>query len=131
MTKNRIALMLAIMFLAVFFVAGCYKGTTLDLSSDLEITRDVSFATDVIPLLEKNCSLNGCHSSGAISPDLSSGNAYNSLTNGGFVDIENPKSSRIYGLVSGTLTPVMPVSGADPEIAAIILAWINQGAQNN
>lgn len=131
MTKKRIVQALAIVLLAVFFAPGCYKSTTVDLSSDLEITRDVSYATDVLPIFEKSCSLSGCHNAGGIAPDLSSANAYNSLTNGGYIDVANPENSRLYGYVSGSLTPVMPVSGADPEIAAMILAWIKQGAQNN
>lgn len=117
--------------LAVLFAAGCYNGTTLDIRGDIEITRDVTFATDVAPIFEKNCSLSGCHVTGAISPDLSPSNAYNSLANGGYLDIANPANSKVYGFVSGKLTPAMPVSGADPEIASMILAWIQQGAQNN
>ena len=132
MTKNRIVLAVAILSLtAVFFAPGCYKGTTVDLSSDLEITRDVNFAADIVPIFEKSCSLSGCHNAGGIAPNLSSDNAFNSLSNGGYIDIANPENSRLYGFVSGRLTPVMPVSGVDPTISAMILAWIKQGAQNN
>ncbi len=131
MTKKRIVPALAIVFLAVFFAAGCYKGTTVDLSSDLEITRDVNFAGDIIPILEESCSLSGCHNAGGIAPNLSSANAFNSLSNGGYLDVANPENSKLYGFVSGRVSPVMPVSGADPTIAATILAWIKQGAQNN
>ena len=131
MTKKRIVLALAIVSLAVFFAPGCYKSTTVDLSSDLEITRDVTFAGDIIPIFEKSCSLSGCHNAGGIAPDLSSANAFNSLSNGGYLDIANPENSALYGFVRGTRSPVMPVSGVDPTIAAMILAWIKQGAQNN
>ncbi len=131
MTTERIVLVLAIISLAVFFAPGCYKGTTVDLSNDLEITRDVAFAADIVPLFEKSCSLSGCHSSGGIAPDLSTANSFNALSTGGYIDVDNPENSRLYGFVSGRLTPVMPVSGADPEISALVLAWIKQGAQNN
>ncbi len=131
MTKKRIVQALAIVLLAVFFAPGCYKSTTVDLSSDLEITRDVGFAADVLPIFDKSCNQSGCHSTGGIAPDLSSTNAFNALSNGGYIDVANPENSRLYGLVSGTLSPVMPVSGADPVIAATVLAWIKQGAQNN
>lgn len=131
MTKKRIVLALAFISLAVFFTPGCYKSTTVDLSSDLEITRDVSYAEDILPVFEKSCSFSGCHNAGGIAPDLSSANAFNALSNGGYIDVANPEQSRLYGLVSGSLTPIMPVSGADPEIAALVLAWIKQGAQNN
>lgn len=122
---------LAIVSLAVFFAPGCYKGTTVDLGADLEITRDVVFTADVVPIFEKNCSLSGCHSTGGIAPDLSSANAFNALSNGGYLDVANPANSKIYGFVSGKLTPAMPISGVDPTIAATVLAWIQQGAQNN
>ena len=131
MVKKRIVLVLTILSLAVFFAPGCYKGTTVDLGTDLEITGDVTFAGDVVPIFEKNCSLSGCHSAGGIAPDLSSANAFNTLSNGGYLDLENPENSKLYGFVSGKLTPVMPISGADPQIAAMVLAWIKQGAQNN
>ena len=131
MTKKRIVLALAMISLAVFLASGCYKSTTVDLSSELEITRDVSYTGDIVPIFEKSCSLSGCHNAGGIAPDLSTANAYNSLINSDYLDLANPENSKLYGFVSGSLTPAMPVSGVDPEIAATILAWIKQGAQNN
>ena len=132
MIKKKIVLMaLAICSMTALFETACYKGTTVDLRGDLEITADVGYATDVLPIFEKNCSLSGCHNSGGISPDLSSANAFSSLNSGGYLDVGNPSNSKLYGYVSGKLTPAMPISGADPAIAATILAWINQGAQNN
>jgi len=131
MTKKRIVLALAMISLAVFLAPGCYKSTTVDLSSELEITRDVSYTGDIVPIFEKSCSLSGCHNAGGIAPDLSTANAYNSLINSDYLDLANPENSKLYGFVSGSLTPAMPVSGVDPEIAATILAWIKQGAQNN
>lgn len=120
-----------LVLLAIIFLGGCYNGTTLDLSQDIEITGEVTFSRDVIPVFEKNCSISGCHNTNGISPDLSSDRAYNALANGGYIDIESPETSLVYEFTSGKRTPVMPVSGVDPTIAATILAWIQQGAQNN
>jgi hypothetical protein len=131
MNRIRIALVSAVFLLAVVFTPGCYEGTVVDLRSDLEITGDVSFSADVIPIFENSCSISGCHNTGGIAPDLSTANAYNSLSNGGYLDINNPEASSLYGYVSGALTPAMPIGGADPVIAATVLAWIQQGAQNN
>jgi hypothetical protein len=131
MKKKRIAIVLAIVSLSVFFTPGCYKGTTIDLNQDLVITKDVSFAADLIPIFEKNCSISGCHATGGIAPDLSTGKVYNSLTTSDFLDLSNPENSELYGFVSGKISPAMPIGGADPVIAATILAWIQQGAQNN
>lgn len=131
MTKKRIIPAIVIVSLAVFFVGGCYNGTTLDLTQDVEITGPVGFTADVIPIFEESCSISGCHNSGGVKPDLSSDRAYNSLINGGYVDVNSPETSLIYEYTSGKRTPEMPVSGADPVIAATILAWIQQGALNN
>jgi hypothetical protein len=131
MNKKRIISAIAIVSFAMILLDGCYNGTTLDVRQDVEITGDVSFSGDIIPIFEESCSISGCHNSNGVSPDLSSERAYNSLTNGGYIDVNNPESSLLYEFVSGKRTPVMPVSGVDPTIAATILAWIQQGAQNN
>ena len=131
MTKKRIISATTIVSLAVIFLGGCYNGTTLDLTQDVEITGPVGFKADVIPIFEESCSISGCHNPGGVKPDLSSDKAYNSLINGGYVDVSSPETSLVYEFVSGKRTPVMPVSGVDPTIAATILAWIQQGAQNN
>lgn len=132
MIKKRLVLAVAIGSLAIFFTAsGCYKSATVDLNANLEITRDLSFAIDVLPVLQKNCAISGCHAANGIVPDLSSGKAYLSLTTSDFLDLNNPAESELYGFVSGQITPAMPLGGADPVIAATILAWIKQGAQNN
>ncbi|HRI58659.1 MAG TPA: hypothetical protein PK228_03020 [Saprospiraceae bacterium] len=131
MNKKRIIPAIAIVMLALIFLGGCYNGTTLDLRQDVTVTGDVGFGTDVVPIFEESCSISGCHTSNGVKPDLSSDKAYNSLISGNYVDVNNPEKSVIYEYTSGQRTPPMPVSGADPVIAATILAWIQQGAQNN
>ncbi|MEY3194401.1 MAG: hypothetical protein RIQ78_498 [Bacteroidota bacterium] len=131
MIKTRIVPAMVLVLLAVTLTPSCFKGTTVDLNSDLEITRAVSFASDVNPILQKSCSLSGCHSSNGIAPDLSADKAFLSLTTSDYLDINNPENSELYGFVSGKITPAMPIGGADPAISAMILAWIKQGAQNN
>ncbi|MBI5917003.1 MAG: hypothetical protein HY842_16655 [Bacteroidetes bacterium] len=128
MSNKKIAVAMSVM--TVILTMGCYKVTTLDMRADL-ITGDVSFADDVLPILNESCATSGCHVSGAQAPDLSAGNAFNALSNGGYLDVSNPESSVLYEWVSGKRTPAMPISGADPTISATILAWISQGAQNN
>lgn len=122
---------MTIVSFAVVFNGGCYKGTTLDLTSELEITGDVTFTANVIPILEERCAISGCHNSNGISPDLTSDKAFNSLVNGQYIDLASPEQSLVYQFVSGKRSPAMPVGGTDPTIAATILAWIQQGAQNN
>ncbi len=116
--------------LSGIFITGCYKVTTLDLRNEA-ITGDVSFLNDVIPILEESCALSGCHATGGQAPDLTAGNAFTSLSNGGYLDVDSPESSVLYEWLTGVRTPAMPISGSDPTINAKILAWISQGAQNN
>ena len=92
---------------------------------------EVKFSADIIPIFNESCNFSGCHSFGGYAPDLSPSNAYNSLKTGGFVDVDQPDQSELYQWVSGQRPVPMPVTGIDPLIASTILAWIEQGAQNN
>ncbi len=91
------------------------------------VSGDVSWQTDVLPIFTNNCSVTGCHVSGAINPDLSAANAYNSLVYSGYVDVDNPELSSIYVKVN---TGSMKNYASDTQ-KAYILAWIEQGALDN
>lgn len=121
-------------FLAGFtmlLLIGCYKDKTVILDTGAEITRPVSFAGDIIPIFNKSCNISGCHSAGGKSPDLTSVNAYNSLTNGGYLNTSDPPSSPVYLWMTGKKGTPMPVSGVNKDYNALMLAWIKQGSQNN
>jgi hypothetical protein len=121
-------------FLAGVFLLmlpGCYKNSTVISETGNEITRTVSFSTDIIPIMNSNCSMSGCHNTGGKAPDLSEANAYNSLTNGGYVTVDDPQTSSLYLWMTGKKGTPMPVSGINKDYNALILAWIRQGAINN
>ncbi len=89
-------------------------------------TDTISFSTEVAPIFgEQGCL--ACHG-GTISPDLSPANAYLSIINNSLVDLDNPAQSIIYtkpipgGSHSGTYTP---------DQSAVVLVWIEQGANDN
>ena len=115
---------------AIFLLAGCYKDKTVILDTT-EITRPVTFSTDIIPIFNKSCSVSGCHSNGGQVPDLSASKAYNSLIVGNYIDKTTPENSTIYKKMTGKKGTVMPVSGMNKDYNALILAWIKQGAKNN
>lgn len=120
-------------FLAGFtmlLIMGCYKDKTVILDS-AEITRPVSFAADITPIFNNSCALSGCHSAGGKSPNLTAGNAYNSLVIGGYVNTTDAQSSLVYQWMAGKKGTPMPVAGVNKDYNALILAWIKQGAQNN
>ncbi len=82
-----------------------------------------SFKDDVLPIF-KSCE--GCHPSKA-RPDLSQAKAYQSLTDGGYVNTAKPEESNIIkklGKGHGGL------NDSSPEYFDI-LGWIMQGAKNN
>lgn len=95
---------------------------------DNTLPTNVSFTSQVIPIFNKSCNTSGCHSAGGIPPDLSEGNAYNSVTLGGMLNLTTPDQSTIYKRIIKD----MPPGGLIPqEEKNIILGWITEGAQNN
>lgn len=121
-------------FLAGFtllLLIGCYKDKTVLFDTGEEITRPVSFVSDIVPILNSSCNTSGCHSTGGISPDLSAVNAYTSLSNGGYINSNNPQTSELYLWMTGKKGTPMPTSGINKDYNALVIAWIKQGAQNN
>lgn len=92
---------------------------------------EVKFGSDIIPIFNSSCNFSGCHNFGGAPPDLTPNNAYDELITGGYIDLDVPDQSELYLWVDGTRSPPMPTSGVDAQIASKILAWIEQGAQNN
>ena len=113
--------------LTMLLLIGCYKNKTVIFDTGEEITRQVSFSGDILPILNTSCNITGCHSAGGITPDLSVANAYTSL--GSYVNIVDPKSSVIYLWMTGKKGTPMPVAGINKDYNALVLAWIKQGAQ--
>ena len=88
-----------------------------------------SFSQEIQPIFSAKCT--GCHPP-VMGLDLTEGNAYNSINNATYIDLANPSQSRIY---------TFPIS-AGHEIssngrnyssneAALVLKWIEEGAENN
>ena len=94
----------------------------------VEPVEDVSFSQDIIPIFNENCNLSGCHSTGEWAPDLTATNAYNSLINGNYVNTSDPESSVLYVKIApgGSMEQY-----SSPQETALILGWIEEGAQNN
>lgn len=132
--KNMLHYKKIIGFVAGFIMLllfGCYKDKTLISETGDEITRTVSFTSDIIPIFNKSCNTSGCHNAGGIKPDLSSGNAFVSLTNGNYINITAPESSLLYQWMAGKKNTPMPTAGVNKDYNALVLAWLKQKAQNN
>lgn len=108
----------------------------LSLNIDAVPAATISFAAQVQPIFTANCTV-GCHSPGGISAfmDLTAGNAYASLVQATPPRVVAGSSSNsvLYGRISGTIVPQMPL-GTAPLSAADqtrIKDWIDQGATDN
>jgi hypothetical protein len=103
------------------------------MNNEEEITTPVSLSSNLIPLLNVNCNISGCHNTGGIKPDLSADKAYNSLINGNYVNLSTPETSEVYLWLTGKKAISMPVGAANnpSNINQFVLAWIKQGAKNN
>lgn len=91
------------------------------------IPETVSFSGDIVPIFVAGCNASVCHGGGK-DPDLRPENAYSALMNDGYVNVANPSSSSLYTcLLPGGSMETYAKQGD----AALILAWIEQGAKNN
>lgn len=92
----------------------------------VEPPDEVSYAADVAPIfVEAGCT--GCHG-GGINPNLTADKSWDSLVNGGYVDTANPTESEVVERInSGHGT----AGNINAEQKALILKWIEDGAQNN
>lgn len=116
------------MIIAGILLSGLYSCTyETIIPSEPEVPENVSFQVDVIPIFNSSCNSSGCHNKGGIAPDLSSDNAYTSLTFFGYVNTDIPESSILYEEIN---TGSMKGFATDQD-RAIILKWIEQGALNN
>lgn len=131
MLRNKKIMGSVLVGAVIFLLAGCYKDRTVIFDTGTEVTRPVSFATDIAPIFSSSCSLSGCHVSGAKAPDLSAANAFSSLTIGNYLNTGEPESSALYLWMTGKKSTPMPPAGINKDNNALVLAWIKQGAQNN
>ena len=82
-----------------------------------------TFSASVQPIFNSDCI--SCHDGGR-DPNLTEGNSYNALKNGGFIDTANPESSVLYEKLTST-----HASRTSENNKKIILDWIKDGAPNN
>jgi len=135
MRNIKKAILYTLVTMSILFVAGCYKATTLypDPNNVTLVNKEVSLINDIIPVFNQSCAISGCHISGGTNPDLTASKAFSSLTNGGYVNVNDPKTSKIYLRLTGKIPPAMPLNNTNnpSNINALVLTWITQQAKNN
>src|SRR5579885_2520181 len=87
----------------------------------------VKFSVNILPVLTGSCAKPTCHVTGFQQRDLTAPNAYNSLILFNYVNPDTPESSILYEKIT---TGDMKDKATDQD-RALILKWIQQGAQNN
>ena len=119
---------LFLFLIGMLIIASCAKDT-LETPAPIVInpTLKISFKDTIQPIFTAGCLGSFCHS-GSTSPDLSVGNAYNSLNSGGFINTATPAQSIIYKEMApgGGMASHCTVDQAN-----LVLAWITKGALDN
>ena len=87
----------------------------------------ISFSEQIEPIFtDIDCV--ACHKAGQTKPDLTTGNAYNSIITMNLANTDDPESSIIYVKPLPTGDHYKKYSSSE---AAFVLQWIDQGALNN
>lgn len=96
------------------------SGCTNVVEAKVELVQDVSLASDIVPLMQSNCAVSGCHVSGAQNPNFS--DKANILQN----------ASQI---LSRTSNRSMPPSSSGKSLTdaqiELIRCWVDAGAKDN
>lgn len=93
-------------------------------------TATVCFDQKVMPVIQNNCAMSGCHNSGGESPDLSSFENIKSTVKAG-----DPNKSKLYNVITAkgfvlTAMPPKPRTQLSVEQVNNITVWILQGAEH-
>jgi hypothetical protein len=96
-----------------------------------EITPEVCFEQEVLPILVSNCTQSGCHNSQDREADLDLSNYASILEE---VKPGNYQASAIYQVIIspfGNKMPPSPYNALSEDQIFTIASWIDQGAKNN
>jgi len=97
---------------------------------DLPDSNDyVSLTADIIPIFINNNKCTACHKTGSTPPDLTADKAYQSIVPK-LINTTDPESSKIYSTPNPMSSNHSFKKYTSAE-AALVLAWIKQGALNN
>lgn len=126
---------LAIICLA-FLLGGCVYniivpeiGTAPIDPTDPEAPQ-ISFNAHIVPIFNNGSKCTACHDTGGQAPDLTTENAYASISNAKYINSANPEESKIYSIPHPDTDDHSQKKYTANE-ASLVLGWIVQGAKNN
>ncbi len=129
-TKNYFVII--IFLFSVALLGSCqYKNILTPVLPPLPPTDTISFTTQIEPVFNNSNNCTVCHNTGGQVPDLSTGNAYNSIMSMSLVNLETPESSLIYWYPDPEDTSKHTWKKYTPVQAQLVLQWIKQGALDN
>ncbi|MFN8144451.1 MAG: hypothetical protein U0073_08540 [Bacteroidia bacterium] len=137
MKKYRTRKLIPVILIIVtgVYFQSCYYYHLESRPCQLTEPEQVSFRTDILPVLRTNCSLSGCHSGGSPSGhlNLEDSLAYTELSRSGsgYINTTTPTHSLFYSQLISTSQPMPPTGRLDDCTVHLILKWIQQGALNN
>jgi hypothetical protein len=89
----------------------------------------ISFSTQIAPIFSTGSKCTSCHKPGGQAPDLTAASAYAQIMSK-YVNTGSPADSKIYTFPSPTSGTHSWKKYTTAE-AALLLAWITEGAKNN
>ncbi|MGA2822262.1 MAG: hypothetical protein ABSE72_01925 [Bacteroidales bacterium] len=116
---------LLVFLIGVLIITSCAKDTVVH--AQINPNLKISFKDTIQPIFTAGCTASFCHS-GTVTPNLQTGQAYNSLKSGNYINTGSPAQSIIY-------TEMAPGGGMSSHCTAnqadLVLEWIKQGALDN
>jgi hypothetical protein len=109
----------------VAFAAGCKHEPVLP-------EREVSFANEILPIIQTSCQHDGCHGTSNTSEFTLLD--YNDVMEEGDIKPGNANESDIYKIVTGQdedVMPLPPYPALSKRQTTLLFVWIEQGAKNN
>jgi hypothetical protein len=125
--KMKFKILLLVIVAAVMASSCKYDWIIPEEIPDIDPNEEISFSAEIEPIFNSGNNCTACHNGSQI-PDLREGNAFGSLNSTRYINKTTPGESRIYALPHPDGNHYKKYTGAQ---AALILAWIEQGAKNN
>lgn len=124
--KELPVLLLAFLGAVLLMLSSCYKDNEEDLyknyySQNQCDTSNVSFASDIMPIIQGNCATTGCHVQGGAGPGIF-------VNYNGLMEKVNSGTFEQRVLIDKNMPPAAPLSVCQQNL---IRAWLNAGAPNN
>ncbi len=121
-SKRKRQLLIASLLLYLTATTGCFYDQVYVAPPE----RKISYATDIQPYFDAKCV--ACHKGTGIPLNLEAAVSYAALVDGSYLNTADPASSLLYVKIApgGSMEPY-----STPTETALVLQWIEQGANNN